>query len=216
MELEITHSKQNSPVRIASSRFGDIIITPEYIWEFPEGLIGFRSLKNFALISISESKESLFMWLHSTSNGEFAVPVMNPLSLFPNYVIRQDEPEVVRLGFDKEKNIQVLVIVTVPKGDPEGITANLAAPLLLLPEKKKGWQVILEKGPYRVAQPLFANRDKTSEEAEIIVSVGTLSPPVQINYESELSGKRQRKIQTAVWIKEVKHPTETGLISPED
>ena len=216
MELEITHSKQSSPVRIASSRFGEIVITPEYIWEFPEGLIGFRSHRRFALISTDDAEEALFMWLQSVTQGDFALPVMNPLRIFPDYIIRQDEPEIIRLGFNKAKNVQVLVIVTVPPGDPEGITANVAAPLILLPEKKKGWQVILEKGPYRVAQPLFANRDKALEEGENIVSVGTLSPPVPIINESESKKKSRTKTLTNIWIKEVKLPPETGQISPED
>jgi flagellar assembly factor FliW len=193
-------------VRIASTRFGDIVITNDYIWEFPEGLIGLRSHRSFTLVSTSDADESIFMWLHSTTNGDLALPVMNPLRIFPDYQIRQDEPEILRLGLNKAKNVQVLVIVTVPPGDPEGITANLVAPLIIHPEKKKGWQVILEKGPYRVAQPLFASRDKTRDEGENIVSVGTLSPPVPIIDESELKKNSKSSTCTRILAQEVIRP----------
>lgn len=209
MELEITHSRQNSPVRIASTRFGDIVVSREFIWEFPEGLIGFRSYKSFALVNTSDESESYFIWLHSTTRGDLALPVMNPLRLFPEYTIRQDEPGIMRLGLKDVKEIQVLVIVTVPAGDPEGITANLAAPLILWPERNKGWQVILEKGPYRVAQPLFPGRDEYNE-GENIVSVGTLSPPVAVI--GDVTGERRSQsiIQARGREGEVMSPPENG------
>ena len=210
MELEITHGKHSSPVRIASTRFGEIAVSRDFIWEFPEGLIGLRSFKNFALVNTSDESESIFIWLHSTTRGDLALPVMNPLKLFPEYMIRQDEPGIIRLGLKGVKEVQVLVIVTVPSGDPEGITANLVAPLILCPERKLGWQVILEKGPYRVAQPIFPGRDIEYKEGENIVSVGTLSPPVAIIKEPADVRRSKSIVQAHIRAEEVVSPPENG------
>lgn len=179
LQAELIKPRENSPVRLKSSRFGELTIPAEYIWNFPEGLAGLRDCHRFALINPNPGSETVFMWLHSVDRAELALPVMNPLTVFPDYVIRQDEPEIIRLGLDRAIQVQVLTIVRVPVNDPSGITANLAAPIILHPKAKLGWQVILERGYYRVAQPLFADKVKPGE-SDRLVSVGTSSPPISV------------------------------------
>jgi flagellar assembly factor FliW len=180
LQAELIKPRENSPVRLKSSRFGDLKIPAEYIWNFPEGLAGLRDCHRFALINPNPGSETVFMWLHSVDREDLALPVMNPLTVFPDYIIRQDEPEIIRLGLDSAVQVQVLAIVRVPVNDPSGITANLAAPIILHPKAKLGWQVILERGYYRVAQPLFADKVKQSGDADKLVSVGTSSPSISV------------------------------------
>ena len=143
--------------------------------------MGLKDSYRFALINTDSKSETVFMWLHSLDRPDLAVPVMNPLTVFPDYIIRQDEPGIMRLGLDEsDGDVQVLVLVTVPHGDPGGSTANLAAPLILQTQTRKAWQVILEKGPYKVAQPLFDERAGQSGENEVLVSVGCSSPAVRV------------------------------------
>lgn len=181
MQAELTRPKEGSPIRLVSTRFGAIEIPGEYIWDFPEGLIGMKAEKRFALLNSCEKKDTVFVWLHSIDHGGLALPVMNPLIAFPDFGIRQDEPDIIRLGLENTGDVHVLVIVRVPPGDPGGITANLAAPLILHPKRKLGWQIILEKGNYKVAEPLFADRQKDqSDDSENLVSVGSSSPAISV------------------------------------
>lgn len=181
MQAELTRSKDNSPIRLVSTRFGDMTIPREYIWDFPEGLVGMRHIKRFALINTSDNRETIFMWLHSIEHSDFAIPVMDPMLVFNDYRIRQDESEILRLGIDEMEQVQVLVIVNVPPGNPGGITANLVAPLILQTGNKTGWQVILEKSNYRVAQPLFAEKaENQPDESEAFVSVSSSSPSISV------------------------------------
>jgi flagellar assembly factor FliW len=180
LQAELVKPRENSPVRLKSSRFGELKIPSEYIWNFPEGLAGLRDCHRFALINPSPGSDTVFMWLQSVDRAELALPVMNPLTVFPDYIIRQDEPDIIRLGLDSAVHVQVLSIVRVPVNDPSGITANLAAPIILHPKVKLGWQVILERGYYRVAQPLFGDKVTQSSESHRLVSVGTTSPSISV------------------------------------
>jgi len=185
LQENITNPKDSSTIRLNSSRFGELDIPAEYVWDFPQGLMGLKNYYRFALINAEHKSETIFMWLHSLDRDDLAIPVMNPMIVFPDYIIRQDEPGIMRLGLDEaDGEIQVLVLVTVPHGDPSGITANLAAPLILQAETKRGWQVILEKGPFKVAQPLFDERAGESDENDVLVSVGCTSPAVKVATES--------------------------------
>lgn len=189
MHEELTRSKDDSPIRLKSTRFGELVIPRDFVWDFPEGLVGLRGYNRFALINGNHDRDTMFMWLHSVERGDIALPVMNPLSVFTDYFIRQDESEIIRLKLDKAGEVQVLAIVSVPAGDPKGITANLAAPIVLDPSTHKGYQVILERGLYRVAQPLFPETETGSEESEILLSVGTSSPPVTVAGQQDRSVK---------------------------
>ncbi len=185
MQENITNPKDSSTIRLNSSRFGELDVPAEYVWDFPRGLAGLKNSNRFALINADPKSETIFMWLHSLDRDDLAIPVMNPMIAFPDYIIRQDEPGIMRLGLDEaDGDVQVLVLVTVPQGNPSGITANLAAPLILQAKARRGWQVILEKGPYKVAQPLFDEKAGQSDENEVLVSVGCTSPAVKVATES--------------------------------
>ena len=210
LQAELTRSRDDSPIRLVSSRFGDIKIPYDFIWSFPEGLIGFRDFTRFALIN-TQQRDSMFMWLHSTEKGDFAVPVMNPLVVFSDYIIRQDEPDIMRLEIDDAGDVQVLVIVRVPQGDPGGITANLAAPLILIPERKVGYQVVLEKGPYSVSQPLFGDKNADNDDDENLVSVGSHSPAISVLNESfdDDDGDKNIVNRTRIRVQEVMPPPDS-------
>lgn len=201
MQENITNPKDSSSIRLNSTRFGELNIESEFIWHFPKGLAGLKNCNHFALINADQSSGTIFMWLHSIDRPDLAIPVMNPLAVFSDYTIRQDEPGIMGLELNEaDGDIQVLVMVTVPHGDPQGITANLAAPLILQTGTKNGWQVILEKGPYKVAQPLFADRNVQSGDNDVLVSVGNTSPLVKISNEpagaTEPAGSTESAVPT--------------------
>ena len=213
MQSDITQSRENSPIRLKSTRFGELVIQPEFIWNFPEGLIGFRTCHRFALINTAEENESesIFAWLQSLEKEDLAFPVMNPVPVFPDYVIRQDEPAIITHGIDKsDGEFKILVIVTVPMHDPTGITANLAAPLILQPNNNTAWQVILEKGPYKVSQPLFSKNDSETGEYEILVSVGTNAPAVKVISNTLETKEDQLNDSAPVRLEEVVLPPESA------
>jgi flagellar assembly factor FliW len=50
----------------------------------------------------------------------------------------------------------VYTIVTIPKGDPEGMTLNLAGPLLVNLENRMAKQVVVEDHRYPIRYKVFA------------------------------------------------------------
>lgn len=129
----------------ASTRlFGEIEIEEEKIIKFEQGIIGFPYLKHFALIFDEEDGEDAkIKWLQSMDETCFAMPVMDPHDLMPEYQPSVSEENWKNLGDITEENTFVLVTVTVP-ADIEQISMNLKAPIVINSSTNKACQIIVE------------------------------------------------------------------------
>ena len=79
--------------------FGEIDIQDDKIIKLKEGIIGFPDLQNFTLIYDEEKKEKGGVkWLQSMDDPEFAMPVINPLDVKPDYRPTVNEEELKILG----------------------------------------------------------------------------------------------------------------------
>ena len=73
-------------MRIETKIFGEIDIDEEKILHFTNGIIGFPDLKDFALMYDAEKGEkSNIRWLQSLQEPAFAMPVLDPLAVKPDY-----------------------------------------------------------------------------------------------------------------------------------
>jgi len=132
-------------MQITTSRFGKIEIREDRIITFPEGLIGFSSLKRYLIIE--REKDRPFQWLQSVDNPELVFLITDPLLFCPHYKVELNPKEnaVLKLGRVKEGKIFVLVVIPP---DPSQIRANLLAPLVINISRRLGKQVILEGSGY--------------------------------------------------------------------
>ncbi len=121
---------------LKTSHFGEIKITPETIFYFENGVLGFENLKNFVLIT--EDDTVPFKWLLAIENPEIIFPVISPWYIIENYVPGKN--------FDLESNV-LFSIVTLNDGDGN-ITANLKAPISLNVNEQTGEQIILPTDKY--------------------------------------------------------------------
>lgn len=140
-------------MRVETRVFGEIDIEETKIITFEDGIIGFPDLKQFAIIYDEEKeKRSAINWLQSLDEPVFAMPVMDPLVIKPDYNPSVEDELLKSLGNLEPDNTLVLVTVTVPE-DIEKITVNLKAPIVINAEERKAAQVIVENE--KVKYPIY-------------------------------------------------------------
>ncbi len=141
---------------IQTSRFGTIEVDEQRKIVFPEGLLGFPEQKEYILLD--DKKGSPFFWLQSMDAPELAFVLTNPQTFKPDYVKVLSEEEQRLLRNEKNQEVVLFVLVTVPVGHPESATMNLLGPLAIDAEKMSGKQVILANSGYTHRYPLFGGQ----------------------------------------------------------
>ncbi len=141
-------------MNVTTKNFGEIDIADEKIIKFPAGIIGFADLTDFALIHDEEKGVGGIHWLQSMQEPAFAMPVMDPLTVAPDYNPEVDDEILKPIGELSPEETLVLVTVTVPS-DITKMTVNLRGPIVINAKERKACQVILEGEQYLVKFPIY-------------------------------------------------------------
>lgn len=163
---------------IKTSRFGSLEVEDEKVVTFPLGLFGFPNEKRYVLLD--HDRETPFRWLQSADNPDLAFVVVDPLTFRPDYHVNLRRDEIAEIDPTKEGELVVLALVTIPKGNPSGMTANLQGPLVVNVDKMLGKQVIVLEGEYttrhriidemrRAGEILRLAEEKAKEESQQMV-----------------------------------------------
>ena len=103
-------------MKINTKLFGEIEISEDKILIFQDGIIGFPELKRFALLHDEErGNEAGIRFLQSLDEPGFAMPVMNPLVVKPDYDPEVDDELLAGAGKITPDNLLVLVTVSIPE-----------------------------------------------------------------------------------------------------
>lgn len=151
-------------MQITTKVFGEITIDDEKIIRFPNGIIGFPELTDFALIHDEEKGTDTIHWLQSLQEPAFAMPVMDPLIVCPDYNPEVDDELLNNIGEIVPEELLVMVTVTVPK-DIKKMTVNLKGPMVINAAQRKATQVIVEGDEYPVKFPIYEILNKNKEKA---------------------------------------------------
>lgn len=151
-------------MQITTKVFGEITIDDDKIIHFPKGIIGFPDLTEFTLVHDEEKGTDSIHWLQSIQEPAFAMPVMDPLIVCPDYNPEADDELFNVLGEIKPEELLVLVTVTVPK-DLTRMSVNLKGPIIINAAEKKALQIIVEGDEYKVKFPIYdiLNQKKAGE-----------------------------------------------------
>ena len=129
-------------MEIKTRIFGDVTISDDKMISFPNGIVGFPDLKDFALIHDEEQGDQAgIRWMQSVQETNFAMPVINPLVVKEDYDPLVDDELLAVIG--KGENILVLTTITVPT-DLSKMSVNLKAPFVINVDTRKAVQVVLE------------------------------------------------------------------------
>lgn len=148
---------------VKSIKLGDIEIAEQDCIEFPQGILGFEKLQQFAIVK--RDQESPFYFLQSCEDKTITFICVDPFSFFPGYQVALPDAKWHDLGISDKKNIYILCLATIPT-EYQKTSVNLMAPLIINLEKKCGQQVILEKGNYKTKHFLFSEAADAQQEGE--------------------------------------------------
>lgn len=130
--------------------FGKIEVEDSKIITFENGIIGFPELKHFVLLHDEDKGDDAgIRYLQSVEEPEFAMPVMDPLVVKPDYAPEVNDELLTAAGNITAENILVLVTVSVPP-DLTKMSVNLQGPIVINVEEHKACQIIVEGGAYPV------------------------------------------------------------------
>lgn len=144
--------------------FGTITIEDEKLITFPEGIVGFPFMNQFALIHDADNKKSPIMWLQSMEEPEFAMPVIEPNLVVEGYNPIVNDECLAPVGELAPEQIYLLVTITVPS-DIEKMSVNLKAPIVINMANNKAVQIIVED-EYQVKHPIYETLKKKKEGKE--------------------------------------------------
>ncbi len=131
-------------MKVQTRLFGKISVGDDKIVTLPQGIIGFPDLKKFTLIYDKEKEDSgSIKWFQSLDEPQFALPVMSPYTVVPDYNPTVSAELLSPLGEFTEENVYMLVTVKVPH-DIKEMTINLKAPIIINMDTLLGGQIIVE------------------------------------------------------------------------
>ncbi|MGN1171507.1 MAG: flagellar assembly protein FliW [Lachnospiraceae bacterium] len=142
-------------MKLNTKLFGNIDIDDDKILHFTNGIIGFPDLKDFALMYDAEKgKKSNIRWLQSVQEPAFAMPVLDPLAVMPDYNPEVEDELLKPIGDLTPDEMLVLVTLTVPK-DITKMSVNLRAPIVIHTESRKACQIIVDEEKYPVKYMIY-------------------------------------------------------------
>ena len=114
-------------MKVLTKAYGEMEIEDRQLINFPNGLLGFEELREFALLDAAQPP---FYWLQSLERVEVAFVLIDPFFFRPDYTPDVDAAEMEEVNIASEEDLLVLSIVTIPANSSQ-MTANLQGPVLL-------------------------------------------------------------------------------------
>ena len=130
---------------LTSTRFGELEIDEDDIINFPAGIPGFEDKHNWILIG---DDDNAIMWMHSTEDGELALPVTTPDSVKNDYNAQIPREILEPIGDVMEGDVAILIVITIPPDRPWDMTANLKAPIVVNRVNRVAMQTIALNDDY--------------------------------------------------------------------
>jgi flagellar assembly factor FliW len=152
-------------MKICTKLFGEIEVQEDKIITFDLGIIGFNDFKKFMIIHELEKEDKNILWLQSLDEPDYAIPVVNPLSIVNEYNPIIEDEILNPLGNLNEDNMLVLVSLTVPS-DITKMSINLKAPIIINAETKAAIQIIADNEAYVVKYPVYEKLKALKKDGE--------------------------------------------------
>ena len=149
-------------MQIETKAYGPIEIDEKQKIVFPEGLLGFEGLTDYALIG---AEQEPFLYLQSIAEKDAAFVVIDPFLFRPDYEADIDNKELEAINITSPDQVIIFAIVTIPRNG-SSVTANLQGPLVINKDTRAGKQAILSdprwKIKHDIMEELRANAAKAS------------------------------------------------------
>jgi flagellar assembly factor FliW len=142
-------------LKVDTTRFGPITIDEQKIITMPFGMLGFPDEKRYAIVQHKEN--SPFFWYQSVDDPALAFVITSPFFFLPDYSVPLDDA-IKQMSWDDEKieeKVELYVVVNIPNGSPNKMTANLIGPILINTDTFQALQMVVTDSPYSHRFPLL-------------------------------------------------------------
>jgi len=142
-------------LKVDTTRFGPITVDKQKIITMPLGMLGFPDEKRYAIVQHKEN--SPFFWYQSVDDPALAFVITSPFFFVPDYSVPLDDA-INQMSWDDEKieeKIELYVVVNIPNGSPNKMTANLIGPILINTDTFQALQMVVTDSPYSHKFPLL-------------------------------------------------------------
>lgn len=148
---------QGESITVRSTRFGEFEVPAATIIEFPRGIIGFPSCRQYIMLEHREP----FCWLQSIDEPSLAFVVVDGMGMVEHYdkKVPLMDPHC---DFKADDEFAVLLIVTI-RPDPHETTANIKAPVFINLRNRCGVQVIYDNPDLVTQFPLFETKENSEK-----------------------------------------------------
>lgn len=146
-------------MKINTTRFGTLTLEEEKIIDMPAGMLGFPDRRQFVILKHRE--DSPFFWYQSVDDPDLAFVITSPSLFHPDYNVDLTEPlKAMSWDLAEKESILLYVVVNIPRGSPERMTANFIGPILVNQEKCQAVQTVIANSPYSHKVPLMKDKEK--------------------------------------------------------
>lgn len=128
--------------KLTGTRFGEIEFESGDVLSFPAGLIGFPHLSEFILVQHKDN--SPFRWLQSVNEPALAFLIADPNHYVSGYQPEISDQDAIEMKLSEETATLLFTTVSIPSGNPEALTLNLAGPILINLETRTARQFVVE------------------------------------------------------------------------
>lgn len=150
-------------MEIATARFGIVEVDEKKVISFRDGVPGLEDYKQYVILNSQESYP--VVWMQSIEEPEVCLPVLDTFSAVPDYAFNISDEEATELDLSGPEALHVMSVAVIPE-NVEGMTINLAAPIIVNMETGQAKQIILGGGEYNVRYPIFADLCRLIKEGE--------------------------------------------------
>jgi flagellar assembly factor FliW len=141
-------------LKIQTTRFGEVEVEDQSIILVQGGIIGFARYERYMIIE--HKSESPFFWLQAVDSPDLAFVIVDPCLFMPDFNLTLSEPILADLKAQKSQEVAVHVLVTIPHGRPQEMTANLLGPLVINTQAKLARQIIVDDERYSHRHPIIS------------------------------------------------------------
>ena len=144
-------------MKILTSRFGEIEVEDSAVVGMPAGVIGFPGRQRYVIIR--HNPESPFYWFQSVDESDLAFVIVDPKVFMPDFDLPMPKSLLEAIGAESPEQVSVFVIVTIPEGRPEAMTANMLGPLVVNAQARLARQIVLDDRRYSHRHPILKSGD---------------------------------------------------------
>lgn len=148
---ESDSSTSDSLVALDSLVLGQVSVPATSVFHFANGLHGFETFTEFALVPAA--RQGLF-WLQSLVSRDVVFLLVDPFLASPGYEVDLGATERAMLQLTDSSDVLVFAIVTLPAGEGSAPTANFRGPIVLNSRVRVAGQVMSAVPGHEVRTPI--------------------------------------------------------------